>query len=64
MINNNDSEEDDDYGDDGEFPFSQRCKFRVGSYSYDSSKMVFITKVPLMIIIMTMAYESWAQNTL
>ena len=22
----------------------QRCKFRVGSYSYDSSKMVFITK--------------------
>merc|ERR1712004_341183 len=27
------------------FPLDeQRCKFRVGSYSYDSSKMVFITK--------------------
>ena len=22
----------------------QRCKFRVGSYSYDSAKMIFITK--------------------
>lgn len=27
------------------FPLDQqRCMFRVGSYSYDSSKMVFITK--------------------
>ena len=58
MINNNDLEEDDDYGDDGKYPFSQRCKFRVGSYSYDSSKMVFITKVPLRIIIIMMAYGS------
>ena len=27
------------------FPLDQqRCMFRVGSYSYDNSKMVFITK--------------------
>ena len=27
------------------FPFdTQTCKFRVGSYSYDSSKLLFITK--------------------
>ena len=45
-------DDDDDDDDDGNLPFSQRCKFRVGSYSYDSSKMVFITKVLLMIMIM------------
>ena len=52
MDDDDDDDDDDGNDDDDDLPFSQRCKFRVGSYSYDSSKMVFITKVLLMIMIM------------